>query len=198
MLITNEPDVKLHAVFCDIISKKSAYAIYPANFLSLHSIDTSVIVIRHRVPCRGVMSSRPDPEADGDYIVFYDGYCVLCSKSIDFILSRDRLAKFRFASLQSDFSQTVFSREGYPIANIQNFSNVVYLRRNVLKIKSDAVLSVLWDLGGIYKVTCLGYLLPRFVRDFAYDRLAKVRYMVFGKRDTCRVPTPDEISRFLG
>ena len=144
------------------------------------------------------MSSRPDPEADGDYIVFYDGYCVLCSKSIDFILTKDHPAKFRFASLQSEFSQKILSRKGYPTANIQNISNIVYLQHNVLKMKSDAVLSVFWDLGGIYKATCLGYLLPRFVRDFAYDRLAKVRYKVFGKRDSCRVPTPDEISRFLG
>ena len=144
------------------------------------------------------MSSRPDPGTAKDYIVFYDGYCVLCSKLIDFILTRDRQAKFRFASLQSAFSQKILSIKGYPTANIQNLSNIVYLQHNVLKIKSDAVLSVLWDLGGIYKVTCLGYLLPRFVRDFAYDRLAKVRYKVFGKRDTCRVPTPEEMSRFLG
>ena len=144
------------------------------------------------------MSSRPNPETDGNYIVFYDGYCVLCSKSIDFILTRDQVAKFRFASLQSDFSQKILFEKGYPAANIQNLSNVVYLQHNVLKIKSDAVLSVLWDLGGIYKLTCLGYLIPRFVRDFAYDRLAKVRYKVFGKRPSCRVPTPDEISRFLG
>ena len=144
------------------------------------------------------MSSRAEPEADGDYIVFYDGYCVLCSKSIDFILSRARLAKFRFASLQSEFSQEILSKKGYPTASIQNHSNIVYLQHNVLKIKSDAVLSILWDLSGIYKVTCLVYLLPRFLRDFAYDRLAKVRYKVFGKRDTCRVPTPDETSRFLG
>ena len=144
------------------------------------------------------MSSRPDPEADGDYIVFYDGYCVLCSKSIDFILTRDHLAKFRFASLQSEFSQEILSKKGYPTASIQNLSNIVYLQHNVLKMKSDAVLSILWDLGGIYKITCLCYLFPRFARDFAYDRLAKVRYKVFGKRDTCRVPTPDEISRFLG
>ena len=158
-----------------------------------------VIVIGHRLPLRdGKMDNRSASEDTDNHIVFYDGYCVLCSKSIDFILTRDHPAKFRFASLQSEFSQKILSRKGYPTANIQNISNIVYLQHNVLKIKSDAVLSVLWDLGGIYKVTCLGYLLPRFVRDFAYDRLAKVRYKVFGKRDTCRVPTPEEISRFLG
>ena len=44
--------------------------------------------------------------------------------------------------------------------NIENLSNIVYLRHNDLKIKSDAVLSILWDLGGIYKISRLGYFLP--------------------------------------
>ena len=143
------------------------------------------------------MGSSPDSESRTDHIVFYDGYCVLCSKSIDFILARDTLAKFRFASLQSDFAHNVLSEKGYPIANIQSLSNIVYLQHNDIKIKSDAVLSILWDLGGIYQVSCLVYFLPRVVRDFGYDHLAKLRYRIFGKRDACRVPTPQEISRFL-
>ena len=144
------------------------------------------------------MSSRAEPEADGDYIVFYDGYCVLCSKSIDFILTRDHPAKFRFASLQSAFAQKILPDMVHPVANIQNLSNIVYLRHNDIKIKSDAVLSILWDLGGIYKVSRLAYCLPQVVRDFGYDRLAKLRYRIFGKRDSCRVPTLQEKTRFLG
>jgi len=158
-----------------------------------------VIVIGHRAPLGdGEMSNRSDSETSDNHIVFYDGYCVLCSKSVDFILSRDHRATFRFASLQSDFSKNILLKMGYPIANIQNLSNIVYLRNDVLKIKSDAVLSILWDLGGIYKISFLVYLLPRVVRDLAYDRIAKLRYRIFGKRDTCRVPTPQEMSRFLG
>jgi len=143
------------------------------------------------------MDNNPDSKSRADHIVFYDGYCVLCSKSIDFILSRNTLAAFRFASLQSDFAQETLPERGYPIANIKNLSNIVYLRHNDIKIKSDAVLSVLWDLGGFYKISCLAYFLPRFVRDFGYDRLAKLRYRIFGRRDACRVPTPQEMSRFL-
>ena len=143
------------------------------------------------------MGSSPDSESRRGYVVFYDGYCVLCSKSIDSILSKDILDSFRFASLQSEFAQRVLSERGYPIANIKNLSNIVYLRHNDIKIKSDAVLSILWDLGGIYKVSCLVYFLPRVVRDFCYDRLVKLRYRVFGKLDACRVPTPREMSRFL-
>jgi predicted DCC family thiol-disulfide oxidoreductase YuxK len=159
----------------------------------------SVTIIGHWVSFGdGEMGSRPDSENSDDRIVFYDGYCVLCSKSVDFILSRDHRTTFRFASLQSDFSKNILTAMGYPVADIQNLSNIVYLRNNVLKIKSDAVLSILWDLGGIYKISFLVYLLPRVVRDFAYDRIAKLRYRIFGKRDTCRVPTPQEMARFLG
>ena len=143
------------------------------------------------------MGSSPDLESRTNHIVFYDGYCVLCIKSIDFILSKDTLVAFRFASLQSDFAQKILPEKGYPIANIKNLSNIVYLRNHDIKIKSDAVLSILWDLGGIYKVSCLVYCLPRVVRDFGYDRLAKLRYRIFGKRDACRVPTPQEMSKFL-
>ena len=130
-------------------------------------------------------------------IVFYDGYCVLCSRSVDFILSRDGPDAFRFASLQSDFAHGVLAEMGYPIESIKIVNNVVYLRNNDLKIKSDAVLSILWDLGGIYKISRLGYFLPRVIRDFGYDRLAKLRYRIFGKRDACHVPTQHEMSRFM-
>ena len=144
------------------------------------------------------MDSSLSSENRTNHIVFYDGYCVLCSRSIDFILSRDSLATFRFASLQSDFAQKILTELGYPVVNIQNLSNIVYLRHNDIKIKSDAVLSILWDLGGIYKVSRLAYCLPQVVRDFGYDRLAKLRYRIFGKRDSCRVPTLQEKTRFLG
>ena len=106
------------------------------------------------------MGSSPDLESRTNHIVFYDGYCVLCSKSIDFILSRDTLVAFRFASLQSGFAQKILPERGYPIANIKNLSNIVYLRHHDIKIKSDAVLSILWDLGGIYTVSYTHLTLP--------------------------------------
>ena len=92
------------------------------------------------------MDSSPDSESRTNHIVFYDGYCVLCSKSIDFILSRDILDAFQFASLQSDFAQRVLPERGYPVANIKNLNNIVYRQHNDIKMKSDAVLSRLWDL----------------------------------------------------
>ena len=79
------------------------------------------------------MGSSPDSESKPGHVVFYDGYCVLCSKSIDSILFRDILAAFQFASLQSDFAQRALPKRGYPIANIKNLSNTVYLQHNDIK-----------------------------------------------------------------
>ena len=143
------------------------------------------------------MNNDSDSESRAKHIVFYDGYCVLCSRSIDFILSRDTFSAFGFASLQPDFAQRILSGMGYPIARIKNIGTIVYLRNDDIKTKSDAVLAILWNLGGIYKVSCLFHLFPRIVRDFGYDHLAKLRYRIFGKRDSCRIPTPQEMSRFL-
>ncbi len=143
------------------------------------------------------MHAGPSSGSEADRIVFYDGYCVLCSRSVDFILSRDIRAGFRFASLQSVFAHKALREMGYPVAKIEELSSIVYLRHNDIKIKSDAVLSILWDLGGIYKVSCLGYILPRVIRDFLYNCLAKLRYRVFGKLNSCRIPTQEEAFRFL-
>ncbi len=143
------------------------------------------------------MVSSLNSENIPNNIVLYDGYCVLCSRSIDFILSRDSLATFQFASLQSDFAQSILPEMGYTVVNIQNLSNTVYQRVKEIKIKTDAFQTVMWDLGGIYKVSRLAYCLPRVVRDFGYDRLAKLRYRIFGKRNSCRVPTLQEKTRFL-
>ena len=144
------------------------------------------------------MGNSHDPEIGMKRIVFYDGHCVLCSKSVDFILSRDSQATFRFSSLQSEFAHDALAEKGYTIGNIKNINTIVYLRHNELRIKSDAILSILKDLGGIYKASCLAYLIPRVVRDFGYDCLAKVRYKIFGRRDVCRVPTPNDQDRLLG
>ena len=79
------------------------------------------------------MGSSPDSEGRTGFLVFYGGYCVLCSKAIDCILSRDILAAFKFALLQSDFAQSTLPERGYPIANIKNLSNTVYLQHNDIK-----------------------------------------------------------------
>ena len=137
------------------------------------------------------------PRISDTRIVFYDGYCVLCSRSVDFVISRDPTGRFRFASLQSNTATRLLPALNYPLERITSLDNIVYLRDGVVKIRSDAVLSILWDLGGAYRAGRLAYCIPRFIRDLAYDHFARRRYRWFGQRDTCRVPTQEEASRIL-
>jgi hypothetical protein len=134
MLMTNGLDVKLPTCYRDVVGKMSANIMCFDNFLYLQSVEKWVIVISHKIPlAEAIMGSSPDSESRRGHVVFYDGYCVLCSKQIDFILSRDILAAFQFESLQSDFAQRALPERGYPIANIKNLSNTVYLQHNDIK-----------------------------------------------------------------
>ena len=127
-------------------------------------------------------------QLDNNRIIFFDGYCNLCSSSIDFISSKDIAARFAFIPLQSELALQVLIQNGYPVEKIKNLENVVYLRQQQLKTKSDAILAILWDLGGIYRLNYALYLIPSFIRNKMYDFIAKSRYSLFGKRKTCRLP----------
>ncbi|MFL2627357.1 MAG: thiol-disulfide oxidoreductase DCC family protein [Dehalococcoidia bacterium] len=132
------------------------------------------------------------------FVLFYDGYCILCSRSIDFIIKHDKKEKILFASLQSKYASETLSEMGYNPQDIAKLDNVIYLRNGVIKIKSNAVLSILSDINGIYKLCKIFYIIPGFIRDFIYDQIALRRYKWFGKRETCRVPTNEEKLRILG
>lgn len=129
--------------------------------------------------------------------VFFDGYCILCNSFIDFLFRRDKRQKLLFTALQSKTSLNIFCELGYSSEEISEFDSLVYVRDRQIKIRSDAVLSILFDLGGIYRMSAIFYLTPRFIRDFLYDQIASKRYKWFGKRATCRVPNADEKNNIL-
>ncbi len=129
-------------------------------------------------------------------MLFYDGHCALCHRSVKFVLKHDRSGKlFRFAPLQGPTFEArvpVEKRAGLPD------SVVVLMNDGGLLVRSDAFLHVLRRLGGGWGITAgvLG-VIPRSLRDAAYDFIARVRYRVFGKReDWCPVIAPDLRARF--
>ena len=128
------------------------------------------------------------------HILLFDGVCNLCNSSVQFIIKRDNKKIFSFASLQSDTGQKLlkdFNLTGTGIYSI------VYINDDKCYIKSTAVLHILKGLGGFWKLLFVFIIIPRFIRDFYYDLNAKSRYKLFGKRDSCMIPTPDIRSRFL-
>jgi predicted DCC family thiol-disulfide oxidoreductase YuxK len=128
-------------------------------------------------------------------IVLYDGVCGLCNRMVQFILRRDREGVFRFASLQSGMAAEILARHGVQASVLDTFYVV---DGELLWARSEAVLFVLRRLRGIWRTVaiCMQWL-PRPIRDWMYGVVARNRYQVFGRYETCPVPSEEERSRFV-
>jgi predicted DCC family thiol-disulfide oxidoreductase YuxK len=126
-------------------------------------------------------------------IVFFDGVCGLCNASVDRVLRWDRRGVFRLAPLQGETAARELSSE-----ETQQLGSVVLKTDGRIYRKSTAVVRILWRLGLAARLGgSLLWLIPRPLRDFGYDVVAKNRYRWFGKKETCRMPKPEERDRFL-
>jgi len=138
---------------------------------------------------------------DGKHpVLLYDGVCGLCNRLVQFVLRHDRGGVCRFASLQSRLADEILARHGADAADL----DTVYAVLNCdapgesLLARSDAVLFVLAGLGGRWRVAGFFFkLLPRVVRDFVYNFVARRRYRVFGRSEVCVLPAPENRDRFL-
>ncbi len=139
--------------------------------------------------------SSPEPNP----IVLYDGVCGLCNRLVQFLLKHDYHDRFRFASLQSNFAGELLTRHGMDPHDL----DTVYVVKNLglaneaLLARSDAILLMLKNLGGIWSLSAMGRLLPRALRDVIYNLVARNRYRVFGKSESCMLPEPRHRSKFL-
>lgn len=126
-------------------------------------------------------------------VVYFDGLCGLCDRFVMFVLPRDRNHRFKFAPLQGltaqDRLRGRLSEEG--------LKTIVLEDAGTLRVRSDAVLAILSRLGGAWKLAGALRIVPRPIRDAAYDLIARRRYRWFGRREACRLPLPDERDRFL-
>jgi predicted DCC family thiol-disulfide oxidoreductase YuxK len=127
-------------------------------------------------------------------IVLFDGVCNLCNHLVIFIIQRDPNARFRFAALQSTEGKLLLKEAKLLHANT---NSIVYIRNEKYLFRSSAILHILFDLGGFWKIFYAFILLPPFIRDFVYMIIARTRYKIFGKRDTCMVQTREIKERFL-
>jgi len=128
------------------------------------------------------------------HILLFDGVCNLCNGIVQFTIKRDPKGKFKFASLQSESGQLLLKQFGLPT---NDFNSFVFINGDNYFLKSSAGLHVLKELGGVWKVFYIFIIIPRPLRDFVYSIIAKTRYKIFGKLDTCMIPTPELKQRFL-
>ncbi len=135
-----------------------------------------------------------DPTRDDAPVLLFDGVCNLCHASVQFVLRRDRKARFRFASLQSAAARDLLTRHGV-IGDLPD--SVVLVANGRVRTKSAAALGVASGLGMPWSFLGVFWLIPSFLRDAVYDWIARNRYRWFGKREQCMVPTQALRERFL-
>ena len=137
---------------------------------------------------------------EGRALLLYDGVCALCNGVVQLLMRRDRLDRFRYTPLQSDLGREVLAR-----FDIRTFPDGVMLLTDALTPmehlyqRSDAVAEALQRLSAPWRLLGKGLrLVPRPLRNWGYGIVARFRYRLFGRYDTCPVPPPEQRSRLLG
>ena len=126
-------------------------------------------------------------------IIFFDGVCAMCNTFVNFALKIDRKQQFLFAPLQGETAKKLLP----PLSDDPREWSMVYLDERGTHDQLDASLEVYRRLGGIWWILSLMRYIPRGIRTPAYRILARNRYRWFGRKESCRIPTAAERSRFL-
>lgn len=132
--------------------------------------------------------AAPDGRHNEAAIVFFDGVCGLCNRFVDFLMRRDHRRRLRYAPLQGETAQKYLPNELR-----ESVDSVVFLKNGETSTRSTAVVHILVELGGAWGL--LGRLIgaiPRLLRDPGYRVVARWRYRLFGKKESCRMPRGDE------
>lgn len=125
-------------------------------------------------------------------VLFFDGVCGLCNGVVDFVLRFDSTGQIRFSPLQSGYAKAKL-----PVELTQNLSTLVVLKQNQIFTQSEAVFLIAQQMGGIFRLILIFKILPLSLSNQIYGWISQSRYQIFGKKDSCRLPSPSEKSRFL-
>lgn len=130
---------------------------------------------------------------DGPIIVF-DAMCVLCTANARLVLRHDRQKKFRLASMQNETGAALYRKFGMDPADPDS---LIIVDGDKLLRDSDAVIAIYRELGWPWRLLSLSRIIPQPVRDPVYRWVARNRYRLFGQRDSCWLPTPEQADRIL-
>lgn len=129
-----------------------------------------------------------------DYLVIFDGVCKLCTHSVHFILAHETEPLFRFAPVQSASGTRLLRELGLDPDDVETF---VVIADGKAYLRSDAAIRIAPHLRGAWRWLGAVKFVPRAIRDWIYDLVARNRYRWFGRREQCIVPTAEISARFI-
>ncbi len=127
-------------------------------------------------------------------LILFDGYCYLCSYSVEFILKRDTKDYFRFVSLQSEIGQEYLLK--YNIS-VELNNSVILIENSVVYVKSTAALRIAGKIKGLWFLFYVFFIIPKAIRDYFYMIVSDNRFKWFGKKDKCYIPNESYKLKFL-
>jgi predicted DCC family thiol-disulfide oxidoreductase YuxK len=125
-------------------------------------------------------------------IIFFDGVCNLCNGLVDWLIVHDSQKFFNYASLQGKTSKELLS-----LSVVHDLNTVVFFENGKIFYRSQAILRIFSYLPYPWKILSFFIVIPSFLSDLIYKLVAINRYLLFGKKTTCRLPTPEEKTFFL-
>jgi predicted DCC family thiol-disulfide oxidoreductase YuxK len=132
--------------------------------------------------------------APDECAVLFDGVCKLCNGVVKFLIRHDTERRLRLAAVQSPEGQALLKWAGLPL---NEFHTIALIVNDRVYLRSDAFLYIMRLLPAPWPVLGILRIFPRFLRDWAYNRIALNRYRLFGRYDHCLLPSADHQQRFL-
>ncbi|CAA6799213.1 MAG: Unknown protein [uncultured Sulfurovum sp.] len=126
-------------------------------------------------------------------IVLFDGVCNFCEASVNFIIKLDGQKQFHFMVQSCEEAQSFLVEH-----QLQELDSIILFSNGKVYIHSDAALQIAKKLDGYYKYLYVFRFLPKVFRDWVYKLVAKYRYRIFGKKESCMMPSDELKERFLG
>lgn len=126
-------------------------------------------------------------------IIFFDGVCNLCNASVQFVIAHDNKDQFGFTAIQGELAKNVLPK--FNVDQTQ-LSTVLLLEDGKLYTKSSAALRIAKKLDGAWPLLYGFIIIPKFIRDWFYNIIAKNRYKWWGREESCWIPTPALKSKF--
>jgi predicted DCC family thiol-disulfide oxidoreductase YuxK len=127
-------------------------------------------------------------------LILFDGVCNFCNTAVQTVIKIDNQKIFKFAAIQSKLGQQLYQQHGLDPVDIQT---LMFVDGDRVLTKSDAVLAVLARLDGGWQLLGGFSAMPKPLRDWAYTEFARQRFKLFGRRESCMIPTPELRSRFI-